>query len=256
MWLPVRKPGAALTDRPMRDAASLTLIASIVEAKDGDELFARIRKAAIALGFERVLVGVQIQLPTMEPIQHVMSGWPDEYQLLYAERNYLFKDPTVAHCQTHSDPIVWKPDIYSEHSYEVMEEARRFGLSHGMSVPVHESPRIKSMVSLARDKRLDDDPRETQLLLAGGNVLANCAHVATSKLVVPALLAQERPKLTPREREIMQYVANGKGSEVIGDILGLSKATIEFHVKNALRKLGVASRLQGVARAVALGLVH
>jgi LuxR family quorum-sensing system transcriptional regulator CciR len=43
---------------------------------------------------------------------------------------------------------------------------------------------------------------------------------------------------------------------VIGDILGLSKPTIEFHVKNALRKLGVASRLQGVARAVALGLVH
>lgn len=240
----------------MRDAASLTLIASIIEAPDGDELFRRIRQAAIGLGFEKVLVGVQIHLPTMEPIQHVMSGWPEDYQQLYAERNYVFKDPTVAHCQTHATPIVWTPDIYSERSYEVMEEARRFGLNHGMSVPVHESPRIKSMISLARDKRLDEDPRERQLLLAGGNVLASCAHVATAKLMVPAMLAQERPKLTPREREIMQYVANGKGSEVIGDILGLSKATIEFHVKNALRKLGVASRLQGVARAVALGLVH
>lgn len=240
----------------MRDSASLTLIASIVEATDSDELFLRIRKAAIGLGFEKVLVGVQVQLPAMEPVQHVMSGWPEPYQAMYTERNYVLKDPTVAYCQTHTTPIVWTPDIYSERSYEMMEEARRFGLSHGMSIPVHESPRIKSMVSLARDQRLDLDERERQLLIAGGNVLANCAHVATSKLVVPALLAQERPKLTPRELEVMQYVAHGKGSEVIGDILGLSKPTIEFHVKNALRKLGVASRLQGVARAVALGLVH
>lgn len=240
----------------MRDAASLTLIASIVEAPDGDELFRRVQKAAVSLGFERVLVGVQIQLPTMEPIQHVMSGWPDEYQQLYAQRNFVFRDPTVIHCQTHSTPIVWSPDIYSERSYEVMEEARRFGLNCGISVPVHESARVKSMISLARDRRVDIDPRETELLLAGGNVLASCAHVATSKLVIPALLAEERPKLTPRESEIMQYVARGKGSEVIGDILGLSKPTIEFHVKNALRKLGVASRLQGVARAVALGLIH
>jgi DNA-binding CsgD family transcriptional regulator len=240
----------------VRDAASLTLIASIVEAPDGDELFRRVQRAAVSLGFERVLVGVQIQLPTMEPIQHVMSGWPDEYQRLYAARNFVFRDPTVVHCQTHITPIVWSPDIYSERSYEVMEEARRFGLNSGISVPVHESARIKSMISLARDRRVDIDRRETELLLAGGNVLANCAHVATSKLVIPALLAKERPTLTPRESEIMQYVARGKGSEVIGDILGLAKPTIEFHVRNALRKLGVASRLQGVARAVALGLIR
>ena len=240
----------------MGDADSLALIASIVEARDSEELFLRIRKAAIGIGFEKVLVGVQIKLPAMEPMQHVMSGWPEPYQMLYAERDYVFRDPTVAHCQTHMTPIVWTPDIYSERSYEVMEEARRFGLNHGISVPVHESPRIKSMVSLARDQRIDLDEREMQQLIAGGNVLANCAHVAASQLVVPAILAQERPKLTPRELEVMQYVANGKGSEVIGDILGLSKPTIEFHVKNALRKLGVASRLQGVARAVALGLVY
>jgi len=241
----------------MRDGESLDLIASLMEAPDADDLWRRINQAAVALGFERALVGLQIQLPGMSPIQHVISGWPDQYQLIYAERDYVLRDPTVAHCQISTAPIIWTPDIYPRESLEVLEESRRFGLHHGVSMAVHGLSRTKSMLSLARDQRLDVDPRETRRVLAGAKVLATCAHMALEDLLVPDLLQREFPKkLTPRESEIMQYVANGKGSEVIGDLLGLSKATVEFHVKNLLRKLGVASRLQGVARAVALGLVR
>ena len=241
----------------MRDGESLDLIASLMEAPDADDLWGRINQAAVALGFERALVGLQIQLPGMSPIQHVISGWPDQYQLIYAERDYVLRDPTVAHCQISTAPIIWAPDIYPRESLEVLEESRRFGLHHGVSMAVHGLSRTKSMLSLARDQRLDVDPRETRRVLAGAKVLATCAHMALEDLLVPDLLQREFPKkLTPRESEIMQYVANGKGSEVIGDLLGLSKATVEFHVKNLLRKLGVASRLQGVARAVALGLVR
>lgn len=241
----------------MRDGDSLELIASMMEAPDADDLWRRINEAAVALGFDRALVGVQVHVPGMNPIQHVMSGWPDEYQLIYAERDYVLRDPTVAHCQTSTAPIIWTPEIYPRESLEVMEESRRYGLSHGLSVAVHGLSRTKSMLSLARDQRFDGDPAETRRVLAGARVLATCAHMALEDLLVPSLVQQEFPtKLTPREHEIMQYVANGKGSEVIGDLLGLSKATVEFHVKNMLRKLGVASRLQGVARAVALGLVR
>ncbi|HWJ94062.1 MAG TPA: autoinducer binding domain-containing protein [Telluria sp.] len=241
----------------MRDADSLELIATMMAATDADDLWGRINEAAASLGFERALVGVQVHVPGMDPIQHVMSGWPEQYQLIYAERDYVMRDPTVAHCQTSTAPIIWTPEIYPRESLEVLEESRRFGLNHGLSVAVHGRSRTKSMLSLARDQRFDGDPRETERVLAGARVLATCAHMALENLLVPRLVEEEFPtKLTPRESEIMQYVANGKGSEVIGDILGLSKATVEFHVKNMLRKLGVASRLQGVARAVALGLVH
>jgi DNA-binding CsgD family transcriptional regulator len=241
----------------MRTSDSLDLIASLMEAPDVDELWRRIHLAAVGIGFDCALVGIEVQLPGMEPIQHVMSGWPEEYQLLYADRGYVLLDPTVAHCQTSTAPIIWAPEIYRRESLEVLEESRRFGLHHGLSVAVHGLSRAKSMLSLARHQYLDPDAHETRTALAGARVLATCAHMALEGLLVPKLVEQEYPvKLTARESQIMQYVASGKGSEVIGDLLGLSKATVEFHVKNMLRKLGVASRLQGVARAVALGLVH
>lgn len=49
--------------------------------------------------------------------------------------------------------------------------------------------------------------------------------------------------LTPRETEILFWIAHGKTSPEIGVILGLAKATVKKHVENILPKLGVETRL-------------
>jgi LuxR family quorum sensing-dependent transcriptional regulator len=56
--------------------------------------------------------------------------------------------------------------------------------------------------------------------------------------------------LTPRELECMRWVALGKTDEEIGIILTISARTARFHVENAKRKLGVATRVQAVAEAL------
>ena len=58
--------------------------------------------------------------------------------------------------------------------------------------------------------------------------------------------------LTPRELECMRWVALGKTDEEIGIILTISARTARFHVENAKRKLGVATRVQAVAEALRL----
>jgi predicted ATPase/DNA-binding SARP family transcriptional activator/DNA-binding CsgD family transcriptional regulator len=50
--------------------------------------------------------------------------------------------------------------------------------------------------------------------------------------------------LTPREREVAQWVARGLTNRQIASNLHLSERTIENHVSNILRKLGLASRAQ------------
>jgi len=54
-------------------------------------------------------------------------------------------------------------------------------------------------------------------------------------------------QLTRREREIMRYVAEGCSTAAISHRLGTSPATVNRHLANAYRKLGVHSRTAAVA---------
>src|SRR5439155_9795731 len=76
------------------------------------------------------------------------------------------------------------------------------------------------------------------------------ARKLTRSLVAPAATA-----LTPREREILVLVAQGKSNQDIARTLVISERTARTHVSNVLTKLGLASRTQAALWAVREGLV-
>ena len=55
--------------------------------------------------------------------------------------------------------------------------------------------------------------------------------------------------LTPREREVIDYVASGKSNKVIAMELGLSMRTVETHRARIFRKMGVRNAVE-LARCV------
>lgn len=61
--------------------------------------------------------------------------------------------------------------------------------------------------------------------------------------------------LTDRECEVMGWVAQGKSSHDIGALINISERTVNFHVNNVIRKLGVATRLQAALQCARLGLI-
>ena len=50
--------------------------------------------------------------------------------------------------------------------------------------------------------------------------------------------------LTPREREVVDWLAEGKSNWAIGQILGCSEETVKKHLQRAYRKLGVETRME------------
>jgi len=68
-----------------------------------------------------------------------------------------------------------------------------------------------------------------------------------------AQLASE--KLTPREREVLQALAEGWGDKEIARRLHVGVGTVHSHVTNILSKLEVTSRLQALVFAVRYGIV-
>ncbi|MBO0751441.1 MAG: response regulator transcription factor [Bradyrhizobiaceae bacterium] len=55
--------------------------------------------------------------------------------------------------------------------------------------------------------------------------------------------------LNDREIEALTWVARGKTSVEVADLLGLSKRTIDFHLDNARAKLGAATRTEAAIKA-------
>jgi DNA-binding NarL/FixJ family response regulator len=105
-------------------------------------------------------------------------------------------------------------------------------------------------------------------------IIALLVRAASGELVVPAddlarLLRNQREhqsrehetrrvtkELTPRDREILDLVAQGVDTREIATRTGLAVSTVRGHVQAIIEKLETHSRLEAVLRAAALGLVR
>jgi DNA-binding NarL/FixJ family response regulator len=75
----------------------------------------------------------------------------------------------------------------------------------------------------------------------------------------PALLSrratQRLPALSPREREIMDLLAQGLTGEQVAERLVLSAETVKTHIRNAMTKLEASTRVHAVAIALREGYI-
>jgi len=68
--------------------------------------------------------------------------------------------------------------------------------------------------------------------------------------------ASERPRLSPREFEVLRLVAEGLTTPQIADRLVLGTATVKTHLQSVYEKLGVSDRASAVAAAMREGVLE
>lgn len=71
----------------------------------------------------------------------------------------------------------------------------------------------------------------------------------------PVATAADSPHLTPRQRDVLRYLAAGHSTAAIATKLGISIDTVRNHVRGIMQRLEVHSRLEAVIRAHDLGLL-
>ncbi|MFL5797028.1 MAG: response regulator transcription factor [Actinomycetota bacterium] len=107
---------------------------------------------------------------------------------------------------------------------------------------------VGAVIELVRRAATEKDllgPRERRRLM--GRLHHRRAEQATAQ--------QRADRLTARELEIMQHIANGESPVVIAATLGMSPATLRTHVQNVIMKLGVHSKTEALAFAIRHGKV-
>lgn len=96
--------------------------------------------------------------------------------------------------------------------------------------------------------------RAIRQVVSGGGALS--PEIMPQVMQAAGRARQERPALSPREREVLQALAEGATTAEIAAALVISKNTVKTHVRRTLRKLDAANRAEAVARALSLGLIR
>ena len=120
----------------------------------------------------------------------------------------------------------------------------RIGIDSAIAVPVIASPDLVMSYVLNR-KRLDFSDAERDLLDAMRPALANLYRFATFAAASGGLASAP---LTPREREVLRWIAAGKTDRQVAAILGASVRTVQKHLENIYVKLGVENRTAAAMR--------
>lgn len=92
-------------------------------------------------------------------------------------------------------------------------------------------------------------------LKASHILMKTIAEEIHSKLFKLINTTSQTINLSPREKEILLWGADGKTSEEIAIILGLSQDAINFHHKKIQRKLNTTNRAQAIAHAIVKGYI-
>jgi DNA-binding CsgD family transcriptional regulator len=107
-------------------------------------------------------------------------------------------------------------------------------------------------VRTVEGRRVEVDISSTQLLQHGSIVGVFGLADPTGE---PPRRETSSVDLTPRQLDVLRYVAAGHSTENIAKTLGISTETVRNHVRGLMGRLGVHTRLEAVIRGHELGLV-
>ena len=105
-----------------------------------------------------------------------------------------------------------------------------------------------------------DGPLEHRSVATDGRVLtvrhAGAVGLGERMLLLRVQAASDAPptrlstaSLTPRETEVLSWIAKGKTNRDVGEILGMSPRTVNKHLEHVFEKLGVETRAAAAALA-------
>ena len=130
-------------------------------------------------------------------------------------------------------------------SDQVIREALDAG-ARGFVLKSDAARDLVSAVEALQRNRMFFTPRVNDMVLAGFLDKSNGAVNTPPRL----------PRLTPREREVIQLLAEGKSSKEVATVLNLSTKTAETHRSNIMRKLGFHSIRDLVVYAVKNNIIQ
>ncbi len=219
-----------------------------------DEVVADLYREASQVGIEGLIV-CGVPAPG-QPFGPEIMGcvWNQDWFHRYVEREYFPHDPVAQWAGRTTEPFRWSavpdPAMRTDMTGRFMGEAAEHGMVDGFVVPMFSPRQWQANVSFATSRALDASPVDLAALHLMAIYAANRLRRLTGRLGTAA------PLLTAREAECLTWIAVGKTVDDVASILGLSRLTIQTHLRNVRLKLNAATIAQAVAEGIRSGEVR
>jgi LuxR family transcriptional regulator, quorum-sensing system regulator BjaR1 len=180
----------------------------------------------------------------------LLNTYPSDWVRHYSEKDYLSVDPVVHELFVDYHPFKWS-EIAARRELtplerQVMDEGAEMGLREGFTVPIYQAGGYTGLVSLAgREPMITEESR--------GAITLASIYLHNKLTTLRRREVQNHYELTERELECLRWAAVGKSDWETGHILKISSKTVNYHIENAKRKFGVATRVQAIVCALRLG---
>jgi DNA-binding CsgD family transcriptional regulator len=233
-------------------------LSQIGQAASKEALLAALSKTAAGMGFDHAAVDYVPSRTTGKRPVHVSSYSPEWVnECLQLPLGVIARDPVLQHLDSSVNPIVWGQSNYSDAKLDgVYELFQGYGIGSGLAVTVRGLHGDYACVGFSSSSERVGKVGSLSTELGKLLLSSTAAYSAITNIVVPDSSRSSPVKLTRRELEILEWSRAGKTALDCSDILGISQATVHFHLKNALFKLDVCSKQQAVLRALELRLIH
>lgn len=229
---------------------TLEFVQSIEEINDPVAVAAAFQSFILQLGM-RTACCMKVPEHGEDVAEHVlMNTNPSEFVEQYVERDFVKRDPMVVEMFRTFQAYAWSDVLarrkLEDDQKEIFYSGSDFRMNVGFVVPIFGATGYAGLASITGESGTLTNPIRAALQLSS-------IYVHNKLLALRRRKELRRIHLTPRESECMRWAASGKSDWDIGEILGISEKTVNFHLENAKRKYGVATRVQAVVAAIRQG---
>jgi len=221
--------------------------------KEVEPLVAAFQELIARVGFNASAGGAWVRSGGRNMHRFYFNNWPKEWLDLYQEHAKFEDDLLVIESGRRMQPFlaseVRGDPALARASEKLLAAFDAFGWRDVFTVPVHGPGGYNGLVALATMRPVALDPVDRSAL----EIMSLALHRRCRETLDFGSAQPPVERLTPRQLECLRWVAAGKSEAAIGKILGVSAATVHFHVETAKKRLKVASRVEAIAKVILSG---
>lgn len=231
------------------------------DAYDVASLCAATERFAIALGFRHLTCATVRQLRDVYLHETNFQTWPKVAVQPFHDKNLFARDPIIARSRTETDAFFWTVEDYDPSDAmhaSILEIRRSASVTGGCCAPVPERVGGHTAGRLVLYLSGSDFPRTSEVRIAvrliASQIAMKLAGMSDDARVPEGEMRffETTGLLSERERIILSWVASGKSSWAISQILAISEHTVNQHIEKASHKLEAANRTEAVVKAMVM----
>lgn len=224
----------------------------IERAENREQLFAFLRDYYHQQGFD-ALCYIIPSATNPDQTEMLEFGFPADWIARYGE-GLGAHDPIVTFSMESGRMFQWS-DIarlrsLGQENRNFLDELSRSTMTDGLALPTYGRHQRVGYFGIGQVSHENVMPESDILKL---HSVAQRAHARLDEF---AEAERPTPTLSPREREILHWVARGKSNNDLATILGISAATVATYLQRVFTKLDASDRVTAVVIAAKRGVIH